>query len=86
MLNTYSDIETATELWDMLGDKSIVYFPVLMNENNKSLFLERFEDNNEKNIIRIFINKDEANSYGLAQNKPQRTSVAKCSLRSCQSA
>ena len=64
------DLESALALWDALDDEAEVFVPIVLNnEGGKNYFFYEKDATPSvkgKMFIRVFINRDEANSYKLS--------------------
>lgn len=73
------DIETALALWDALDDEAEIFVPIVLNSKGGEnfFFYEKSSPANKgKMLIRVFINKDEANSYKISTKYSKLTLAA----------
>lgn len=72
----HTDIETAMALWDALDDDAEVIVPIILNSGGARnyFFIERAPGADPKKLIlRVFINRDEADSYKLKKRSGKLT-------------
>jgi len=63
-----ADLESALALWDALEEEAEIYVPVVLDStSNGKFFVERgtLPANKDRMLVRVFVNRDEADSYKL---------------------
>lgn len=69
----YNDIKTATEVFDMIEDETILFIPLVNKndggENTPSIFMEAVDKDTDPNIIRAFIQKGDASAYAKIKER-----------------
>lgn len=72
-----NDLETAIALWDALDDEAEIFVPIVLNQGGGKnyFFMERgsLPTNKDNLTVRVFINKDEADSYKLQKRNNKLT-------------
>lgn len=72
-----NDIETAMALWDALDDEAEVFVPIILNSGGAKnyFFIEKSASPVAQNkmFLRVFINRDEADTYKLKKRSPKMT-------------
>lgn len=80
---SYSNAEEALVFWDMVDDDANIFVPVILSKESEAnaIYVESFKnvDKIPTNLLRVFINRDEANSYKLSRQS-NKVTIAKTTV------
>lgn len=84
-MKIYSNVEDALALWDAIQEDSDIFIPMVPGKegDKNKIFLETVtpmkKEEKRKSVLRIFINRDEADAYRI-MNASSRVTVAKTTM------